>query len=104
MDLLILMQTGCASLYPSTVGDDYIAAEIIDALTITYDKGILLGDVNLDGIVDQSDVALLFAYVLDTESLNAQQLANADVNFDGAADQSDLTKLFSYVLGQIESL
>ncbi len=107
MDLLNLIQTGCASLYPSEEGDDYIAAEIANALNITYVKSEpagLLGDVNLDGIVDQSDVALLFAYVLNNEPLNAQQLANADVNFDDAVDQSDLTKLFSFVLGQIETL
>ena len=103
-DLMRMIMSGFEALYPNAAGDDYIAAEIADALNITYVKSVLYGDVNLDGIVDQSDVALLFAYVLNTESLNEQQLANADVNFDGAVDQSDLTKLFSYVLGQIESL
>ena len=103
-DLMLMIMNGFEALYPNAAGDDYIAAEIADALNITYVKSVLYGDVNLDGIVDQSDVALLFAYVLNTETLNEQQLANADVNFDGAVDQSDLTKLFSYVLGQIESL
>ena len=103
-DLMLMIMNGFEELYPNAAGDDYIAAEITDALNITYVKSVLYSDVNLDGIVDQSDVALLFAYVLNTETLNEQQLAYADVNFDGVVDQSDLTKLFSYVLGQIESL
>ena len=36
LDLLKLINNDFAALYPSTVGDDYIAGEIADALDITY--------------------------------------------------------------------
>lgn len=64
----------------------------------------LLGDANGDGAVDQSDVTLIFAYVLGQATLTEQQLLNADVNNDNGVDQSDVTKLFAYILGQITTL
>ncbi len=62
LDLLTLMQTGCASLYPSAVGDDYIAAEIADALNITYVKSEpagLWGDADGNGVVNLRDAMLI---------------------------------------------
>ena len=95
MDLLNLIQTGCASLYPSTVGDDYIAAEIADALNITYVKSeaeVLLGDVNGDGVVDNKDLVRLRKYLADPDTTEIV-FANADVNLDGEVDNKDLVRM-----------
>lgn len=95
LDLLTLMQTGCASLYPSTVGDDYIAAEIADALNITYVKSeveVLLGDVNDDGVVDSKDVARLRKYMADPDTTEIN-FKNADVNLDGVVDSKDMARM-----------
>lgn len=75
---------------------------VVSVKPIEYE--IKAGDVNLDGVVDQSDLALLHAYVLGQKKLNKQQLGNGDVNADGVCDQSDVVKLYSYVLDQIDSL
>lgn len=95
LDLLTLMQTGCASLYPSAVGDDYIAAEIADALNITYVKSeveVLLGDVNGDGVVDAKDVTRLRKYMADPDTTEIN-FKNADVNLDGVVDAKDMTRM-----------
>ena len=89
------MQTGCASLYPSAVGDDYIAAEIADALNITYVKSeveVLLGDVNGDGVVDAKDVTRLRKYMADPDTTEIN-FKNADVNLDGVVDAKDMTRM-----------
>lgn len=95
MDMLNLIQTGYASLYPSAVGDDYIAAEIADALNITYVKReveVLLGDVNDDGVVDSKDVVRLRKYFADPETTEIN-FANSDVNLDGVVDSKDMVRM-----------
>ncbi len=57
-----------------------------------------LGDLNLDGIVDVSDVTLLISIVLNNND-NTDLVERADVNNDGIVDVSDVTKLISIVLG-----
>lgn len=94
-DLLSLVATGFAPLNPSAVGDDYIAAEIADALNITYVKSkveVLLGDVNGDGVVDAKDVTRLRKYMADPDTTEIN-FKNADVNLDGVVDAKDMTRM-----------
>lgn len=103
LDLATLAYNKCAALYPNTVGDDYIAGEIADALDITYVRTEkLLGDVNDDGVVDSRDLVRLRRYFAqDGSVINA---LNADVNEDGVVDSRDmarLTKFFAQVDGVV---
>ena len=52
--------------------------------TSHYSLSTLLGDVNLDGVVNGDDVDLLFAIALasDKSAYTPQQLANADLTYD----------------------
>ena len=95
LDLATLVYNKCAALYPSTVGDDYIAAEIADALDVTYVRvEKLLGDVNDDGVVDSRDLVRLRRYFAqDGSVINA---LNSDVNEDGIVDSRDMTRLTKY--------
>ena len=49
----------------------------------------LIGDVNFDGVVDESDYAIVSDYVLCKESLKEEQYAVADLNNDGVVDAFD---------------
>ena len=49
----------------------------------------LFGDVNTDGIINETDMSLLSQYLNDEISLNDDQLINADVNSDGNVDKID---------------
>jgi hypothetical protein len=95
LDFATLVYNKCAALYPSTVGDDYIAAEIADALDITYIRTEkLLGDVNDDGVVDSRDLVRLRRYFAqDGSVINA---LNSDVNEDGVVDSRDMARLTKY--------
>ena len=73
----------------------YIAAEIADALNITYVKSeaeVLLGDVNGDGVVDNKDLVRLRKYLADPDTTEIV-FANADVNLDGEVDNKDLVRM-----------
>ena len=66
---------------------------------------IMLGDVNLDGIVDAKDLTALARHVSRISLLEeSEALANADVNGDGDVDARDLTKLARYVARIITEL
>ncbi len=56
----------------------------------------LLGDVNLDGVVDKKDYALLKRYCFGTVYLNDEQLLCADINGDEAIDKKDYGLLKRY--------
>ncbi len=65
----------------------------------------LLGDVNLDGLVDSRDLTALARHVSGIALITDEQaLLNADVNADSAVTAGDLTKLARYVAGIIDTL
>lgn len=92
-DLWELIKTGYASLYPSAAGDDYIAAEICDALNITWG---LWGDVNSDGKVNAMDATRLLRYGAKLITADELNLAVADVNADGNKNAMDATQILRY--------
>jgi len=66
---------------------------------------ILLGDTNLDGIIDILDIVNLGYHIMGVDSygndstLEGEALANADFNADGAVDVADVVSLMHYILG-----
>ena len=67
------------------------------------DTGYQLGDVNMDGIVNNSDVELLRKFLLDTSIFNDLQKKLSDVNLDGTLDGRDVTQLRRSLLGLVNS-
>ena len=57
--------------------------------------GILLGDVNADGIVNVLDVVLIVTIILDNDSENNPQ---ADLNEDGIVNVIDIVALVNIIL------
>lgn len=60
-------------------------------VTAVYEKSdLLMGDINLDGAVDSNDLVLLSQYILNTQTLTAEQGARADLNSDNRIDVFDM--------------
>lgn len=73
-----------------------------DGLCDICATAMLLGDLNLDGLVDSDDLTLLARHVGGIELLTANTaLTNADVNSDGQINSDDLTIHARYVGGII---
>jgi hypothetical protein len=62
----------------------------------------LLGDVNMDGVVDAMDANLLLSYYYGNTDLTAMQQRAADVNGDGVIDAMDANLIISYFYGNID--
>lgn len=60
----------------------------------------LYGDLNRDGVVDQSDADMVLNYTKGTYSLTALQKILADVNHDGVVDQDDYQYILNYIQGK----
>lgn len=58
--------------------------------TTTTDPDIILGDVDLDGIVRLNDLVLLQKYLIRKETLNAEQGKHADMNQDDQINVVDI--------------
>ena len=73
-------------------------AWVRESLSVTYE----MGDVNMDGSVDISDVVLLVNYILGstTDAEAPGVLKYGDMDGSGAADISDVVAIVNKVLGQ----
>ena len=56
----------------------------------------LLGDVNLDGVVNDDDIQLILDYIAGSEDLTEQQFINADVNGDGIVNEIDIQLIVDF--------
>lgn len=65
-------------------------------------KARLLGDVDLNGIVDTEDSAEILRYQAEIKNLTEEQITVGDVNFDGSADSSDASRILQYTAEMIE--
>ena len=63
----------------------------------TPDDGQVLGDVNLDGLVNVSDVVMLTQWILGEGELSQQGIENADFNQDGAVVVGDIIVIINYI-------
>ena len=62
---------------------------------------IQLGDINLDGVVNNADILLFADYLAGNVKLTDKQLLAADVNQDGEINCSDLALITQCVSGEI---
>jgi hypothetical protein len=67
------------------------------------DPSIQQGDVNLDGIIDASDVNYIYRSVMGYATLTEAQKLFADFNGDDIVNSSDVNLLYRYVIGEIKS-
>lgn len=91
----IITVTGTASNGISVSRDIYI-----DKVYNENKKEYLIGDVNLDGIVDAADSVLVLRATIGLESLTEIQKLVADVNDDGSVDSADAVDIFRYSINQ----
>jgi len=101
LDLARMAYNGFNTLYPSVAGDDYIAAEIADALNITYVKSepiILLGDADGNGYVNSKDAMLVAQYFADPTAVTID-LSAADVDGNGYVNSKDAMLIAQHFAG-----
>ena len=68
------------------------------------DTGYQLGDANMDGIINYTDVELIINYFNGTATFdNDLQKKLSDVNLDGTLDGRDVTQLRKSLLGLVDS-
>ena len=80
---------------------DFTAGVINGKVTVSAG---LLGDVNLDGIIDANDLTVFARHSAKIDLItDARALANADINQDGDISAEDLTKLARH-LAKIEPI
>ena len=92
------------TLYPSAVGDDYIAGEIADALNITYVKSEpvgLLGDADGNGVVNTNDAMYIMQYVVGARNADQIDLSVSDVDGKDGVNTNDAMYIMQYVVGSI---
>ena len=74
------------------------------ALTVVSESGgRLLGDVDLNGLVEFADVTLLSAYLLNELTLSEQSLINANANEDESVNVLDLSAIYEIILNKSNS-
>jgi uncharacterized repeat protein (TIGR02543 family) len=68
-----------------------------NAVTVTanWTSGILYGDLNGDGVIDNADLILMIRYI-NTGDSTGIDLATVDVNGDGVRNDDDLTLFLRY--------
>lgn len=93
-----LTAVGTATAHVDRVGDIDRQAILDEAPDIGADEFYLRGDVNVDGVVDLTDLALVLEVLSGQVRLNTH--AEADVNDDGAIGPADAL----YILQAIETL
>ena len=65
---------------------------------VIIDNDYLLGDVTLDGEVNNADLVMMARYEVNLETFNGQQMLNGDIDQDGDIDNTDLVNLANYIV------
>ena len=103
---LIARNTGMKSLMGNSITTSFYYCED-NTYTLNENKCVksetiqtnLLGDINLNGVVDNNDLDLLNKYLAKTVDLSEIQLMAADVNSDGILSVGDAENIRLYVTG-----
>ena len=86
--------------FNSNLNTSYL--KFLDSISITNTSNLpyliaVLGDVNNDGYVDDTDKSLVLSYIAYITTFDSQQLLAGDVNFDGVVNVSDAVKIAQYI-------
>lgn len=65
---------------------------------IDYSKGIGMGDINADGVINIKDATMIQRYVAYIEELTVEQMEWADFDYDGFVTISDVTEMQTFLL------
>ncbi|MBR2044056.1 MAG: dockerin type I repeat-containing protein [Clostridia bacterium] len=69
-----------------------------------YIKADAKGDLNVDGAVTTTDLALIKLYIVEKIDASSVSVTNADINLNGKADVIDMAYLKLYLAGIVENL
>lgn len=84
-----------AHVFIKWLGDAY---ETMPAHDITYEAQLaLLGDVDLDGVINSSDIVSVYNYIINGEESGIIK-ACADVNGDGTINSADVTTIYNLII------
>jgi len=75
-----------------------VCNELLDSEAAPAPSG-LLGDINLDGAIDQYDYILVKRHYFETRYLTDDEMTRADVNLDGAINQYDYILIKRHYFG-----
>ena len=83
-----------------------MASPIIMSLTTVSvtEASAVFGDVNGDGVVNNIDAAIIYAYHNGKRTLTAEQLKAADVNCDGVVNNVDAAMIYAFHNGKLTKL
>ena len=83
--------------------DNYICYMNILPVVCEGEEPGILGDVNLNGVVEIDDALLALRYTMHLVELNEEQLFQGDVNADGQVKLPDALLILRYAMGLIDS-
>ena len=96
MEGLSEMTAEAQTVYDNQNADQDMTGEALKKLIIEILEVRLLGDVDLNGVVDTKDAAKLLKYNAEKEELSEEQLQIADMNGDNLADSRDAVTILRY--------
>ncbi|OQY25987.1 MAG: hypothetical protein B6244_14440, partial [Candidatus Cloacimonetes bacterium 4572_55] len=95
----------------SVVAVDWMGLEIVtfsvsdssglsDSSTVQISVGVMLGDANNDGVVDNEDVVMVSGYILNFIGMSNTQMSGANVNGDAFIDVRDIIEILEIIHNQ----
>lgn len=81
-----------------TNNDDELGGTFVIKAVATKSDTALIGDVDLNGIVDIRDTTVIQKYIAGSIQLDEKAISNADFNADGIIDINDATDIQQYLV------
>ena len=64
----------------------------------SLENGIILGDLNSDGVINIQDIVLLVSIIIDDSNINDFQIYSGDFNADNNIDVLDIVQLVNIII------
>ena len=80
-----------------TNNDDELGGTFVIKAVTTKPETPLIGDVDLNGVVDIRDTTAIQKYIANIVQLDEKAMLNADFNADGRVDITDATDIQQYL-------